>query len=161
MPASELNYRVYATSDSETVGASATVTYQTPALAPPAHRIWYVRHVYMQVIQSTLSNMNPNFLMFIFNKVVASLKSATGVTLSQSVNPLPVPVTMTEEVNIGTSGGYIAELELERPVEIDADLGESVQASLNVTNSNTTSETYITFFAVEVIETSKKSVLEA
>jgi len=161
MPASEVYYRTYAASDSESVGASATVTYQSPPLAPPAHRIWYVRHIFFEIMLSTLSNMQPNYPMYVFNKVVASLKSATGVLLTQSVNPLVIPGALNENPNIGQSGGYIGEIEFDRPVEIDADLGESVQYSLSVINSNTTSETYITFLAVEVIETSKKSVLEA
>jgi len=162
MPASELNYRVYAGADSETVGKSATVTYVTPKLTPPPHRIWYVRHLFFTVMPTTLADFSVSQFQWVLNKVITSLVSATGVTLSQSVNPLSIPGSLTENANIGTVGGWIGELEFSRPIEIDADLGESVQAGLDVNNSNSSAtNSYVTVFEVEVIETSKKQVLEA
>jgi len=161
MPASDLYYRVYAASDSESIGVSATVTYSTPKLAPPSHRIWYVRHLFFSIWPSTLADFSVSQFQYILNKVVTSLKSSTGVSLSQSVNPLSIPASLTQNANIGSVGGWIVEFEFSRPVEIDSDLGESVQTSLSVSNSNTTTATsYWTFFTAEVIETSKKSVLE-
>jgi len=161
MPASELYYRVYAGSDSESVGASATVTYTSPKLAPPAHRIWYVRHLFFSIWPSTMADFSVGQFQYVLNKVITSLQSSTGVSLSQSVNPLSIPASLTQNANIGSAGGWIVELEFSRPIEIDSDLGESLQASLSVSNSNTTTATsYWTFFSAEVIETSKKSVLE-
>jgi len=162
MPASELYYRVYAASDSESVGESATVTYTSPKLAPPAHRVWYVRHLFFSIFPTTLADFSVSQFQWVLNKVVTSLVSNTGVTLSQSVNPLSIPASLTQNANIGTVGGWIAELEFNRPIEIDSDLGESLQASLSVSNSNSSAtNSYVTVFEAEVIETSKKSVLEA
>ena len=162
MPASELYYRVYATGDSETIGESVTVTYTTPKLAPPPHRIWYVRHLFFSIMPTTLADFSVSQFQWILNKVVASLVSNTGVSLSQSVNPLSTPASLTENANIGSVGGWIAEFEFSRPIEIDSDLGESLQASLSVSNSNSSAtNSYVTVFEAEVIETPKKSVLEA
>ncbi len=80
MPASDLYYHVYAASDSESVGESATVTYTSPKLAPPAHRIWYVRHLFFAVYPSAISDFSVSQFQWVLNKVITSLVSATGVT---------------------------------------------------------------------------------
>ncbi len=153
----DLHYRTYAASDTGSVAASNSIIYNSAKLTPPAHRFWYVRHITFQVNPSTTTDMSVSDAMFFINKVVTSLLSNTGQTLTNTVNSYSYYATFQLY-----NGSYIASVEFTRPFEISADMGESVQTAFEFMNGNSSSTVnFNTWIMVDVIETSSPLVLEA
>jgi len=152
-----LHYRTYAASDTGSVAASASIIYNSPQLKPPAHRFWYVRHITFQVNPSTTTDMAVSDAMFFINKVVTSLVSNTGETLTNTLNSY-IYYAQFQLYN----GSYIGSIEFTRPFEISADMGESLQTAFEFINGNSSSTVnFGTWIMVDVIETSSPLVLEA